>query len=104
MPFTEDLAPFFNPREFGTWATRTSQSGAVSTSVLLFDENGVVVESLGVQTSGPCALCPASLWPGIAEGDSIAFTDSLGRLRTFKLRSMMPLDDGAVLVLTLANR
>lgn len=94
---TEDLSIFFNPEEFATAATH----GATPATVL-YDENGSILEQLGVQSSSPAALCPTTQWPTLAEGDALSIDLPAGAT-AFVVRSVQPLDDGALKLITLAR-
>lgn len=94
MPMNEDLSAFFNDAEFATEATLTPGGPGL----VIFDENGEVLEEYGIQHAGPAALCPAAQWPLLAIGDML----TIG-LRSFRIRSAPAVADGALLVLTLAR-
>jgi hypothetical protein len=94
MAFAENLTPFFNSAEFAVAATLSS-GGA---GVVIYDENGLVVDEFNLQTSGPSAVCPASQWPGAAIGDTLTIGAT-----TYLVRSARRIDDGALLLLTLAR-
>lgn len=94
MAFTEDLTAFFNDAEFAVEATLTPGGPGL----VIFDEGGEISEEYGVQHAGPVALCPASQWPAIAIGDTL----TIG-LKTYRVRSAPRIDDGALMLVTLAR-
>ncbi|MEO8153570.1 MAG: hypothetical protein ABI605_10910 [Rhizobacter sp.] len=98
MSMTEDLGAFFSTSEFAETATLTPGRAGV----VIYDENGTILESMGVQTSGPSALFPVSQWPLASEGDAITIDLAAGS-QSFVVRSVEPLDDGAIGLLTLAR-
>jgi len=106
MAFAEDLSVFFDTAGgFAVTATLTpadivdSPGGAGS---VIFDANGLVLESLGIQTSGPSAVCPASQWPAIAPGQALDIEHASGTV-AYLIRSATPVDDGALVLLALAR-
>ena len=97
--FAEDLSVFFSTAEFAVAATLAG----VGAGTVIFNANGLVLEELGVQTSGPTALCPASQWPTVAEAQALAIDLPAGSTN-FVIRVVTPLDDGALVLLTLARQ
>jgi hypothetical protein len=97
MSMTEDFTVFFNVADFAETATANAVSGT-----LIYDENGSVVEEFGVDVSGPAAVCPTTQWPAIAEGDTIDILFASGT-RSFKVRVVSPIDDGALKLLQLVR-
>ncbi len=95
--FAEDLSVFFNAAEFACTATLASVAG-----VVIFDEAGTLIEDLGLQAVEPTALCPAAQWPAAAEGQTLVITLP-GGARSFVVRGVAPVDDGALKMLTLAR-
>lgn len=94
MAFTEDLSPFFDAAGFATEAILTP-GGA---GLVIYDENGAILDDYGVQHSGPAALCPASQWPNVAIGDTLTIGAT-----TFLVRSTPRIEDGALRLLTLTR-
>jgi len=68
VPFTEDLAPFFDSDEFGSTVTH-----GATTFVGIFD-NGFS-EVLGAASSHPTLTCKTSDAPAVGETITIAGTD-----------------------------
>jgi hypothetical protein len=100
---TEDLSVFFNNSEFAVDATPTLAGGAIlAKGTIIYDENGAVVDPMGVQSSSPTALYPLSQWPDLDEGDAISI-ELPGGTQNFAIRVALPLDDGAIVELTLAR-
>lgn len=101
MAMTEDLSPFFNTSEFGETATLTQ--GAVSTAgTVIYDENGAVLESYGVEAGSPAVLCSVAQWPAVAPGDGLVIAFA-GGAASYLVRSAVKLDDGALQLLALAR-
>lgn len=69
MPFTEPLAQFFDPGDFGTTATWSGQSvnGNFDAEYSAF---------LGAEGTTPAFTCQASAVDGIAYGDTITIDGS----------------------------
>lgn len=100
---TEDLRVFFNNSEFAVDATPTVAGGAIlAKGTVIYDENGVVVDPMGVQSSSPTALYPLNQWPDLAEGDAISI-ELPGGAQSFEIRVALPLDDGQIVELTLVR-
>lgn len=91
---TEDLSVFFNGDDFAVEAT--ASPGGVGS--VIFDENGVILQQMGIETSGPSLICPASQWPSLTNTGTV----TIG-LVTYKVRSSIALDDGAIKLLALAR-
>jgi len=101
MAMTEDFTLFFDTDEFAVSASLTpSAGGAASPGAVLFDENGLIIPELDVQTTEPSAICPSSQWPSAAEGDALSIELDTGT-RGYVLRSAFPLKDGRLLLLAL---
>lgn len=94
MAFAEDLSAFFDATGFAVEATLTPGGPGL----VIYDENGAILEEYGVQHSGPAALCPASQWPNAASGNTLAIGAT-----TYLVRSAPRIDDGALMLLTLAR-
>ena len=94
MAFSEDLGAFFSDSEFAVQATLTPGGPGL----VIYDENGAVAESYNVQGSGPVALCPASQWPTLAIGDTLAIGAA-----SYLVRAALRIEDGALVLLTLAR-
>jgi len=88
MPFTENLAPFFSPSEFGSEATL---NGAAVNGILDRDYN----EPLGnmVQAYAPTFMCSAAAVPAVAQGQSLVCAGV-----TYKVRGVEPDGVGVVLL------
>lgn len=95
--FAEDLSVFFSDTEHAHSATLAAAAGTV-----IYSENGLELGDLGVQTVGPTALCPATQWPAAADGQTLVVAFQSGA-RSFKVRSVTLLDDGSLVLLTLAE-
>ena len=103
MAFDEDLSAFFNPLEFGETALLTPAAGGDGVpGNVIFDLDGLIVGEYEVQSDGPTALCPRSQWPTVREGDHLAIDFRAGRL-FYRLRSVTPVKDGALVLLALAK-
>lgn len=96
MSMTENLAVFFSAAEFAETAT----VGAVS-GTLIYDENGEL-EDFGVIVSGPVAVCPATQWPLLADGDTLSIAFAAGA-RSYQVRAVSLVDDGALKLLRLVR-
>ena len=70
MPFTEDLAAFFDPAEFASAATYTPAGGSAATVNGIFD-NGFA-DPLGIEGGAPRFTCVAADVAGVAHGDALA--------------------------------
>lgn len=97
MSMTEDFAAFFNIADFA----ESAAVGAVA-GTLIYDENGSVLEEFGVEISGPAAVCAATQWPTLAEGDTMTIAFAAGA-RSFKVRAVSPMDDGAIKLIRLVR-
>ncbi len=103
MAFEEDLSLFFDPREFGDAALLTPADGGDGTpGNVIFDLNGLVIDEYEVQSDGPTALCSRAQWPAVREGDHLAVDFRAGRM-FYRLRSITPIKDGALVLLALAK-
>jgi hypothetical protein len=103
MAMTENLSLFFNQAEFAVAAVFTPAGGAAQPSAsVIYDANGGLLQAMGVETLGPAVLVPATQWPTLREGDSLVLTLPAGAA-AFKVRVVEALDDGALLLLTLAR-
>lgn len=105
MAFVEDMTPFFNVNEFATAAQFTPAAGGVAQAgVVIYDENGVVLDDFGVETVGPSVQIPASQWPNCDEADllQINFPAPLGA-RTYRIRAKTLLGDGKIALLSLVR-
>lgn len=93
MAFAEDLSVFFKTVEFASNATW----GALSANVIL---DMPTEDILGGQVSSFefMAMLPASSFPNIARGDSIAISSV-----SYKVREVRLLDDGALKALLLSK-
>lgn len=103
MAMVEDLSLFFDEDEFAVVAVHTPTGGSAAPAAsVIYDANGLILEQYGIESSSPAALCPAAQWPTLAEGDSLALTLSAGT-ESFKVRSVIKLDDGALSLLALVR-
>ena len=94
MPFIEDFSAFFNDAEFASEATLTPGGPGL----VIFDEHGEIHQEFNVEHSGPSALCPASQWPNAASGATLTIAGV-----SYVVRSAPRIDDGALMLLTLAR-
>lgn len=94
MAFAEDLSVFFDAAGFAVEATLTPGGPGL----VIYDENGAILEEYGIQHSGPAALCPASQWPNVASGHTLTIGAA-----SYVVRSAPRIDDGALMLLTLAR-
>ncbi len=92
--FTESISDFFDPNEFADTATLTPGGAGYA----MYDANGTVLQDFGVQTIGPTLLFAAAQWPAAAIGNTVSV-----RGRSFRLRSVTPLEDGAIVLAELAE-
>lgn len=98
MAFAEDLSVFLNTDEFADAAQVVlGSSGAV-----IFDANGAVLETFGVQTSGPAALRRTDALTDAVEGAQLDIAHAAGTVR-YLVRSATPVDDGAFTLLALVR-
>lgn len=109
MAFAEDLSPFFATAGFAITASRTpAGGGSAQPGSAIMDEPGVVLDE-GVVSDSPSALIAATQWVSVAQGDTITvssgdLTPALAHLAgTYKVRQIMPEDDGATRRLILAR-
>lgn len=88
MPFTEDLAPFFSPAEFGSAATL---NGAAVNGIL----DKEYAEPLGnmAQAYAPTFMCAAADIPSVAHGQALIVAGV-----TYKVRGVEPDGVGVVLL------
>jgi hypothetical protein len=89
----EDLYAFFDTTEFADVASLAGAPGTV-----IYDENGLVLQEFGVQSSGPSAIFPAAQWPAASIDQTMIL-----RGRTFRVRSASKVDDGALCLVELAE-
>lgn len=97
MSFKEDFSAFFNTAEFADPAALTPAAGGLSIAgVVIYDDNGTLLEDYNVVTVGPSVIFPAEQWPDADEADllEIIFPD-VGS-RSYRLRSKRLLDDGKI--------
>ena len=101
MAMTEDLSVFFSADEFAE--TATLYHGATATpGTVIFDENGAVLETYGVEAGSPAVLCSLAQWPGVVADDVVVVNFAAGAV-SFLVRSAVKLDDGALQLLALAR-
>lgn len=98
MPFAEDLSVFFAEDEFATAATVVGGASGL----VIFDTNGSILESFGVQTTGPSALRQTAGLTAAVEGAQLDIAHPGGTVR-YRINSATPLDDGALTLLALAR-
>lgn len=97
MSFDADLvAAMFDGPLAADAALTPKAGGAAVAGRVLFDEAGAV--ALDVETREPSALASADSWPSAAIGDTLAIG-----ARSFRVRGVMPEDDGATVRLVLAR-
>lgn len=77
-------------------ALSAASGGAAQPARGFFDAPGSIVD--GLILADPALRVPASTWPAAREGDSVAIGIS-----TYKVRAVVPLDDGAEKRLELAR-
>lgn len=98
MAFTEDLSVFLNEAEFAVAAEVVlGTAGSV-----IFDTQGSILESFGIQTTGPAALRRTDELADAVEGAQLDIAHATGTVR-YLVRSATPLDDGALTLLALAD-
>lgn len=102
MAFTEDLSVFFNAAEFALAAEVVGGVEDDYAGLVIFDANGAVLETFGVQTSGPAALRRTSELSEAVEGAELDIEHAGGTVR-YLIRSATPMDDGALTLLALAT-
>lgn len=109
MPMQEDLSTFFNQAEFAYVAAYTPAVGGLAQAgTVIYDENGTILGDFGVATVSPACIFPTEQWPDADENDTVEIIFpktvlSPPRSRLYKLRSVQPLDDGAITLATLVR-
>lgn len=98
MAFAEDLSVFLNEDEFAV----SAEVVLGSAGSVIFDTQGSILESFGVQTTGPAALCRTDELTDAVEGAQLDIAHASGTVR-YLVRSATPLDDGAFTLLALAD-
>jgi len=99
MAMTEDFSVFFNTAEFAVSVVHTPSGGsAAAAASAIFDANGTLLAEMGIATQGPTLVAPASTWPTLAPGASMTISAV-----NYKVRSVVPLDDGALVMVELAR-
>lgn len=88
--FTEDLNAFFDTADFAVDAT---YDGATAVKVI-FD--AAYLEQLGIAGTKPAALGQASVFPAAAVGKTLLIGST-----TYTIKGREPLDDAAIVLLTL---
>lgn len=73
MPFTEDLAAFTDPSDFGVAGLYTPSGGTASTVNGIFDAE--YQADNGMEGSGPAFSCDAADVPSVAHGDALVIDD-----------------------------
>ena len=97
MAFEEDFTVFFNNDEFAVEAVHTPAGGSAEPAALvIFDQAAQLVE--GVVATEPTIHVPAGTWPTLAQGSGLAIGGVAYRVRTVE-----PLGDGAVLLVSLVK-
>ena len=97
MAFAEDLTVFFNSDEFAVEAVHTPAGGSAEPSVpVIFDHAADISE--GVVATEPTFQVPAGTWPTLAPGSGMA----IGGV-SYRVRTITPIGDGAVLFVALAK-
>ncbi len=89
MAFTELMVVFVG--DFGVAATRTpAAGGSAQDGTVIFDQPGSVVDGMDVIATEPLALMASTQWPTLAAGDLL----TIGA-HGYRVRQVLPLDDGA---------
>lgn len=101
MAFAEDLSVFFSADEFAVAAEVPLGLDSYA-GLVIFDANGAVLESFGVQTSGPAALRRSDEITEAVEGAQLDIVHADGTVR-YQIRSATQIDDGALTLLALAR-
>lgn len=102
MAFTEDLSVFFSADEFAVAAEVVGGVEDDYAGFVIFEASGAVLETFGVQTSGPAALRRSDELSEAVEGAQLDIAHATGSVR-YQVRSATPLDDGALTLLALAT-